>query len=81
MARTVRNAKIDTRSARSKLKVRREPYWTVLGPGCAVGYRKGTKGGRWIARWRDSDEHQHYKSLGSADDAMDADGSAILSYA
>ena len=27
MARTVRNPKLDTRSARAKLKPRREPYW------------------------------------------------------
>lgn len=45
MARTVRNPKIDTRSARSRLPTRREPYWTVLSTGCALGYRKGAKGG------------------------------------
>lgn len=28
MARTVKNPKIDSRSARSKLPKRREPYWT-----------------------------------------------------
>lgn len=52
MARTVRNPKLDTRSARAKLSARREPYWTVLSKGCALGYRKGIKGGSWIARFR-----------------------------
>ena len=55
MARTVRNPKIDTRSARAKLPGRREPYWTVLSAGCALGYRKGVKGGTWIARFRSDD--------------------------
>ena len=30
MARTIRNAKLDTRSARAKLPARREPYWTAI---------------------------------------------------
>ena len=71
MARTVRNAKIDTRSSRSKLDERREPYWTVVSAGCAIGYRKGRKGGTWIARLRGDDGKQHYDALGAADDARD----------
>ncbi len=59
MARTVRNEKIDTRSSRTKLTLRREPYWTVIAEGRAVGYRKGKKGGTWVARRRDSDGKQH----------------------
>ena len=79
MARTFRNAKIDTRSARTKLVIRREPYWTLIVKGRALGYRKGTKGGRWIARYRDDDGHQHYRALGPADDHLDADD-LILSF-
>ena len=41
MARTARNAKLDTRSARVKFAQRREPYWTVISAGCAIGYRRG----------------------------------------
>jgi integrase len=81
MARTVRNAKIDTRSARSKLAERREPYWTVISAGCAIGYRKGAKGGTWIARFRDMARKQHYDALGAADDARDADGRSVYSFA
>ena len=61
MARTLKNAKLDTRSGRSGLVMRREPYWTVISAGCAVGYRKGSKGGSWIARMRDDDGRQHYE--------------------
>src|SRR5215472_2245142 len=81
MARTVRNPKIDTRTARARLTVRREPYWTVISAGSALGYRKGAKGGTWIARWRGEDGRQHYESLGAADDARDADGRTVFSFA
>lgn len=81
MARTVRNEKLDSRSARVKLTNKREPYWTVISKGCALGYRKGSKGGTWIARYRDDAGRQHYQSLGAADDAMDPDGIVCLSYA
>ena len=82
MARTVRNAKIDTRSARAKLTQRREPYWTVLIQGCAIGYRKGKNGGSWIGRWRGSDGKQHYHAIGTADDALNQEesGTAVLAY-
>ncbi len=82
MARTVRNAKIDTRSARAKLTQRREPYWTVLTQGCAIGYRKGKNGGSWIARWRAPDGKQHYRAIGAADDALNQEesGTAVLAY-
>ena len=82
MARTVRNAKLDTRSARVKLDARREPYWVVMSKGCALGYRKGADGGTWIARYRDDMGKQRYHALGAADDAMDSDGGGLcLTYA
>ena len=80
MARTVRNPKIDTRSARTKLAERREPYWTVISAGNALGYRRGAKGGTWIAKFRDDDGKRHLESLGAADDARDADGLSVLSF-
>ncbi|MDR7040481.1 integrase [Methylobacterium sp. BE186] len=79
MARTVRNAKIDSRSARAKLAERREPYWTVISAGCAIGYRKGAKGGTWVARMRD-EAKQHYEALGAADDSRDPDGLTVFSF-
>jgi integrase len=81
MARTVRNAKIDTRSSRARLSARREPYWTVISQGCALGYRRGGKGGTWIAKFRDENGKRHYDSLGAADDARDPDGLSVFSFA
>ncbi|WP_336489381.1 tyrosine-type recombinase/integrase [Methylobacterium nigriterrae] len=63
-----------------KLAERREPYWTVISAGCAVGYRKGAKGGTWVARLRDGGR-QHYDALGAADDHRDPDGLTVFSFA
>ena len=82
MARTVRNAKLDSRSGREKLETRREPHWVVISKGCALGYRKTGNGGTWIARFRDDLGKQHYNAIGAVDDAMDTDGGElVLSYA
>lgn len=81
MARAVRNVKIDSRSARARLPVRREPYWTVISAGCALGYRRGAAGGTWVARLRDETGKQHYEALGAADDARDADNLTAFSFA
>lgn len=81
MARTIRNGKLDTRSARVRMTARREPYWTVISEGCALGYRRGSKGGTWIARFRDDTGRQHYEALGPADDARDPDGLSVFSFA
>lgn len=80
MARTVRNPKIDTRSARAKLPERREPYWTVIAAGNALGYRRGAKGGTWIAKFRDENGRRHLESLGAADDVRDADRLSVFSF-
>ena len=72
VARTVRDQKLDTRSARLKLLARREPYWAKLGPGRHVGYRRlGREGGTWIARAYDPETRKRtYRALGAADDAL-----------
>jgi integrase len=81
MARSVRSSKLDTRSARSKVEVRREPYWAKLSLGRFVGYRRTSGGvGTWIARFRDEEGRQHYEALGGADDAVGADGRSILTF-
>ncbi len=54
---------IDTKAKRDRLAKRREPYWYKLILGGFIGYRVGTLGGSWIARYRDNEGKQHYKSL------------------
>jgi integrase len=80
MARTVRNAKLDTRSARSKLPQSKSGYWVAMAQGCALGYRKGVKGGRWVARMIREGEREE-RTLGAADDYLDSDGEHVLAYA
>lgn len=59
--------KLDTVSARDKLKPRREPYWHRLDSGCVLGFRKMTTSsvGSWVARYRDAETGERPKcSLG-----------------
>ena len=81
MARTLHDAKFDTRASRQRLRGRREPYWRSISGGLAVGYRKGVKGGSWIARHYSPEHGRRYHSIGTADDIADADGAHVLSFA
>ncbi len=82
MPRKARDERLDTRTARLKLKPRREPYWRNIQEGRAIGYRRlsGGKGGTWIARHYEPAEGRQYRALGDADDLLEADGSAILTF-
>ncbi len=45
MARQVRDAKLSTREARSKLSVQHVPHWRLIHEGLHLGYRKGARAG------------------------------------
>ena len=87
MARTVSDAKIGTREARSKLPARRKPYWRSVQQGLAIGYRKprGRRGkpagaGAWIMRaWAGGAYRE--KAIAVADDFATADGTVVLNFA
>lgn len=81
MARTVRDTKLESRSARLALAVRAEPYWKALDGGLALGYRRNKRGGSWLVRRWDG-ERQGYReaAIGKADDVQDADGATVLSF-
>ncbi len=80
MPRTVRDARIETRSAREKLAIRHEPYWRAIDEGAHLGYRKGKRGGKWIGRYRPEGGAYVKSVLGHADDTRDADGNTVLTY-
>ena len=64
---------IDSKTKRDKLTPRREPYWSPLQKGAAVGFRKLETGdGTWIARWRDDEGKQKYRALGNLEKFDDA---------
>jgi integrase len=81
MARAIRDARIDSRSARNHLPARNEPYWARLMKGCYLGYRKTHQGsGSWTARFRDTTGRQNFRSIAAADDNLDANGGTVLSF-
>ncbi len=89
MPRRIRDAALETRTARSRLKVQHKPYYRLIEPGLHLGYRKLASGpGTWVVR--------HYRGAGDyavtnlrtadgrivlADDYADADGAGILNFA
>ena len=81
MARTVRDANLETREARRRLPARHEPYWRAVESGRHFGYRKGPRGGIWKARMLREDSNYDKETLGRADDVLDADGAEIFTYA
>lgn len=83
MARAVRDAKLDTRTARAKLSVAAKPHWRVVIEGGHIGYYRGARCGKWKARYRAPGAVGGYQetTLGEADDVMDANGETILSFA
>jgi len=83
MARAVRDAKLDTRAARLKLTAGAKPHWRAVIEGGHIGYYRGSRCGKWKARFRAPGTDGGYTetTLAEADDAMDANGETILSFA
>ncbi len=85
MSRRIRNERLDSRTGRLKLVPRSEPYWRSIQQGRAIGYRRLSRGkaGTWIARDYDPmrTPARLQKSLGNADDLLDADGTGTFSFA
>ena len=63
MGRSVRDRKIDSRTARGSLLVRNAPYRCTIGRGRSLGYRKGREGGTWFVHYRSSDGTRNKSSL------------------
>jgi integrase len=92
MAGTVKHARLESPSARSRLKRGRQPHWQALVEGRVhLGYQcwKGEPAGRWVLRryiGRSTSKKgkpvAKYSAvaLGLADDAQDANGDSILSF-
>jgi len=80
MARTVRDARLDSRTARSSLKTQAKPYFRTLDRGLHLGYRRGETSGTWVVRVYVGAGAYRVERLGTADDRADADGVAILNF-
>ena len=83
MAGTVKHAKLESRTSRSRLKRGRQPHWQALIPSRVhLGYQcwKGEEG-RWSLRRRYNSNNKYRSvTLGRADDAAAADGEHVLTF-
>lgn len=77
MVRKLRDSRLETRAARAGLK---GLTFKNVGPGLAIGYRKGARGGKWVARTYSGDRSYHLEVLGWADDTVEADGVQVLTF-
>jgi integrase len=94
--RTATEHKLQNRTKRDKLIIRKKPYYVSLSPGLCLGYlarggKNARRAGAWISRRQvgervvtNTGSHSQYKTkqLGQADDlpGMLADGLTILDY-
>jgi integrase len=80
MPRRLKDSALDTRNARLKLPVRREPYWRGVGPGLHIGYRRlPGVAGSWIKRSYDGSKYS-FDAFAKADDHQDSDGETVLTF-
>jgi hypothetical protein len=80
MARKIKS-KLDSRTARLVLPVQRKPHaFTTIAPGVALGYRRTSGAGSWVARVADGKGGAWTAKVGVADDYEDADGEHSLDY-
>ena len=82
MPRQVRDASLESRTARRRLKVAHKPYFRLIERGLHLGYRKLASGpGNWLVRHYQGKGAYRLKNIGTADDYGDADGHGILNFA
>ena len=81
MARKVRHSKLETRTARLKLAVRRKPY---NGPSIARGvqlhYRRNKTNGTWVLKASDGHGKYWTKAFAEADDFDESNGGKVLTF-
>ena len=88
MPRKMRDAALETRTARSRLKVAHKPYFRLIEPGLHLGYRKLASGpGTWVVRRYSGGGAYTVKNLTTADDKLviaddysEPDGNSVLSF-
>jgi len=82
MARIVENTDLCNRERRLRLGIRKKPYWMALNEGEHLGYYRGRRVRKWVARYRRPGISSTYRefTIAEADDYADADGSKILSF-
>jgi integrase len=81
MARTVRDAKLENRTNRLRLKAGKR-HFKGIQDGLALAYRRTAEGfGTWAARIRQANGKYALERLGQADDTAEANGDTVLTFA
>ncbi len=82
LERIVENIDLPNREQRQRLPIRKKPYWMALNEGEHLGYYRGRRVRKWVARFRRSGAACRYQeaTIAEADDIANADGSKILSF-
>ena len=81
MARNPRASRLETRTARLKLKVRQKPYdFTTISPGIVLGYRRNRAAGTWVVRVADGHGGNWTKRVGLADDHEPSDNANVFDW-
>lgn len=80
MPRSARNAYLETRTARARLRVRRTPYFTKITKGLSLGYYRGAVAGSWMARFYLGATNYVSAAVGAGDDTVEADGVKVFDF-
>jgi integrase len=80
MAHKTRAPKIENRTSRLKLPVRRKPYYAAIAPGISLGYRRNQGAGVWVVRASDGHGKNWIKRFAVADDHEETNGESVLTY-
>lgn len=82
MPRKVLNVDLKNRDQRARLPIRTKPYWVGLHEGAHIGYYRGRRVRKWVARFRQPGGFYNYReaTIAEADDSVDADGARILNF-
>jgi integrase len=65
---------LGSRKGRQRLPIQVHPYFTHVASGLSLGYRRGKRGGTWIARCHDTERGYRFSPLGSANDLSESVG-------
>jgi len=80
MPRAARSVKLETRTARAKLPIRRAPYFLKVAKGLQLGYYRGGNAGTWIGRRYLGTRQYETTAIGSSDDTTVADNVAVFDF-
>jgi integrase len=80
VARNIRSAQLETRTARLKLELRKKPYTVRVAPGVRLGYRRNAAVGTWSVIAADGKSGNWVRKFGIADDHEEANGEQVLTF-